>query len=143
VIRNAGGRVHRSRNRPWPCLLHVFSDVAVPFDSARYQAAPKLAESRTKRHAPALSGNGRTQNSRLLIRGYSSPGYSVSANLHLAAATESARRGPGSTASSCASGVVRAGASGSVHRLLRPDPVRYLSVTTVVQRRLLTDDDTR
>src|SRR5260370_732555 len=24
---------------PWPCLLHVCSDVAAPFGSARYQAA--------------------------------------------------------------------------------------------------------
>jgi hypothetical protein len=35
------------------------------------------------------------------------------------------------------------GASGSVNRSSRPDSVRYMSVTTAAQRRLLTDDDTR
>jgi hypothetical protein len=35
------------------------------------------------------------------------------------------------------------GASGSANRLLRPESVRYASVTIVVQRRLLTGDDTR
>ena len=35
------------------------------------------------------------------------------------------------------------GVSGSVNRLLRPDSVRYMSVTSVVQRRLLTNDDRR
>jgi hypothetical protein len=52
------------------CLLGVCSDVAVPFDSARYKAAAKWAESRTKRHGRALSGSSRTQNSGLLICGF-------------------------------------------------------------------------
>jgi len=34
-------------------------------------------------------------------------------------------------------------ASGSVNRLLRPDSVRHMSVTSVARRRLLTGDDTR
>jgi putative transposase len=34
-------------------------------------------------------------------------------------------------------------ASGSVNRSFSPESVRYMSVTTVVQRRLLTDDDRR
>ena len=34
-------------------------------------------------------------------------------------------------------------ASGSVNRLLWPGSVRYMSVTTAAQRRLLTGDDTR
>lgn len=33
--------------------------------------------------------------------------------------------------------------SGSVNHSLGPDSVRYMSVTTAAQRRLLTDDDTR
>jgi hypothetical protein len=35
------------------------------------------------------------------------------------------------------------GASGSVNRSSRPVSVRYMSVTTAAQQRLLTDDDTR
>jgi hypothetical protein len=35
------------------------------------------------------------------------------------------------------------GASGSVNRSSCLDSVRYVSVTTVVQRRLLTEDDSR
>jgi hypothetical protein len=34
-------------------------------------------------------------------------------------------------------------ASGSVNRLLRPDSVRHMSVTTAAQRRVVTGDDTR
>jgi hypothetical protein len=52
------------------CLLGVCSDVPVPFDSARYKAAAKYAESRTKRHHRALSGSRRTQSNGLLIRGF-------------------------------------------------------------------------
>ena len=55
---------------PSPCLLHVCSDVAVPSDSARYQAAAKRAESRTKRHRQVLSGSIWTLSSGLLIRGF-------------------------------------------------------------------------
>jgi hypothetical protein len=63
-------RIGRLGTWPLPCLLHVCSAVAVPFNSARYQAAAKWAESRTKRHCQALSGSSRTRNSRLLIRGF-------------------------------------------------------------------------
>jgi hypothetical protein len=49
------------RQSPRPCLLHVCSDVALPFDSARYQAAAKWAESWTKRHRRTLSGSGWTR----------------------------------------------------------------------------------
>ena len=55
---------------PPPCLLHVCSAVALPSDSARYQAAAKWAESRTTRHSQALSGSTRMRNSGLLIRGF-------------------------------------------------------------------------
>jgi hypothetical protein len=34
-------------------------------------------------------------------------------------------------------------ASGSVNRSFSPESVRYMSVTSVVQRRLLTNDDRR
>jgi hypothetical protein len=63
-------RTHRSGNIWSPCLLRVCSDVAVPSDSTRYQAAAKLLESRTKRHRLALSGSIRTLGSGLLIRGF-------------------------------------------------------------------------
>ena len=36
-----------------------------------------------------------------------------------------------------------AAASGSVNRSFSPDSVRYMSVTSVVQRGLVTEDDTR
>jgi hypothetical protein len=53
-----------------PCLLHVCSAVALPFDSVRYQPAAKWAKSWTKRHRQALPGSRRTRNSALLIRGF-------------------------------------------------------------------------
>jgi hypothetical protein len=64
------GRICRLGTWPPPCLLHVCSAVAVRSGSARYEAAAKWAESRTKRHRQALSGSGRTRNSALLIRGF-------------------------------------------------------------------------
>ena len=63
-------RIGRLGTWPSPYLLHVCSAVAVSFDSVRYQAAAKWAESRTKRHRQALSGIRRTQNRGLLIRGF-------------------------------------------------------------------------
>jgi hypothetical protein len=63
--RRTGPQIGRSH-----VLLHVCSDVPVPFDNARYETAPKWAESRTERHRQALSGSRRTRNSGLLIRGF-------------------------------------------------------------------------
>ncbi len=62
--------MHLAEKRRPVCLLGVCSDVSVPFDSARYQATAKWAESRAKRHRRALSGSRRTRNSGLLIRGF-------------------------------------------------------------------------
>src|SRR5262249_43378270 len=63
-------RTHRPGRFPCPCLLHVCSAVALPSDSARYEAAAEWADSRTKRYRQALPGSTRTLSSGLLIRGF-------------------------------------------------------------------------